>query len=114
MKKKIIMFAILIIIILINFLISNQDKKENLEKDICKIETFTLTDNGTEIEISIDSKDYINRVKIYLYDSNSQKIKTINKTINKKIKCNEIIKIKDRTMYPETSNATCEIYKSKS
>lgn len=110
MKKKIMILVILIIILLTGFLILNKGEKEKLEKDSCKIETFTLTDNGTEIEVSIDSKEYVDRININLYDSTNKKIKTIEKKIGKKIKSNELIKIKENKQYTETNTVKCTTY----
>lgn len=117
MKKiTVTVIVILIIVILTGFLILKNDRKEitKSNKDICQIESFTLTDNGTEIEISIDSKLTVEKVKINLYDSNNKKVKTIEKSIGKKTNNNEIIKIDEKNQYPEVANIKCAVYETRS
>lgn len=117
MKKTIIVVILigLLIILFIGFLILKKDKKEItvLNEDVCKIESFTLTDNGTEIEVSINSNLTIKKININLYDSNNKKIKTIEKNIGKEIKNNELIKIEDKNQYPEAASTKCVVYETR-
>lgn len=96
MKKKIILIIAIIIFIGLTFFIVLYNKKEYVEiktNNACTISSFTLTDNGTEIEVKLnnESKSILNidKIKVILYDSSNNKIKIINQNFNKVIDPNE-------------------------
>lgn len=111
MRKKI-MFILLIIVLFVIVLLLIVNKKELVKVNaICKIETFTLVDSGTELEVVLETKENINQIKIDLYDTNKKIIKTIKKDINN-IK-NKKIKIETSKKYPQTADIRCTVYKFK-
>ena len=103
MKKIIFIIIPIILILLAVFIVVvyNKNEKQTEFKNISTTtETFTITDNGTEIDVLIKNNNVkeiiINEIDVNLYNSQNKKIKTIN--YNKKIiiksKQQKIIKIK--------------------
>ena len=111
MRKKIMLISLIIVIFVIVLLLI-VNKKELVKVDaICEIETFTLTDVGTEIEVVLETKEDVDQIKINLYDTNKKIIKIIKKDIDN-IK-DEKIKIETSKKYPQTADIKCTVYKFK-
>lgn len=119
-RKKIISLIIIILIIitlLITFTTKNKPTITKVHDNICEVYAFTLTDNGTEIDISINNNTSqninLNKINLELYDSNNKKIKVIKKNIDNKLKPNSktAFKIKEQDKYPSTANVKCLLYK---
>lgn len=120
MRKKVIISLIIVIAIIISLLIIVSQNKKTITKvkdNICEISSFTLGDNGTEIGITINnttSKSInLNKVTVDLYDTSNKKIKSLNKTIENKVKPNSriSIKINDKEKFSSTANIKCSLYK---
>ena len=122
MKKTLIAtLTILIILTIIILLIGNKELKKGNKEDIKNIkvttETFTLTDNGTEIEVKLKNKNkkdiVINNINITLYDSENKKITTIkyNKKIELKENKEKIVKITEKEKYPATTDIKYKLTK---
>ena len=121
MSKKIAIISLIIVIaititILIIFVFQNKKTITKVKDNICNISTFTITDNGTEIDVTINNQTSkninLNKVTVELYDSNNKKIKTINKKIEKKVKTNGriLIQINEKEKYSSTANIKCLLY----
>lgn len=109
MKKIIIpitVFSIILIIIVVIINTDNKEKESNIKNIKATTETFTLTDNGTEIEVKLENKNdseiEIKGVEATLYDSSNKKITTLKYDKKIKIEKNKIIKITSKEKYPET------------
>ena len=112
MKKKIPIITILLIIALITnlfLLVNKQKENEKIETTNIKAttESFTLTDNGTEIEVKIDNQNEkettIKNIQAILYDSSNKEITTLEYKKEIKIKKEKIVKITSNEKYPETA-----------
>lgn len=111
MKRKIVLI-LLIIVLFVIILLLIVNRKELVKVDaICEIETFTLTDAGTEIEVTLETEENINQIELDLYDTNKKIIKTIKKDIDN-IK-NKKIKVETNKKYPQTADIRCTVYKFK-
>ena len=123
MKKILISILTILIIltIIILLLIGNKELKKGNKEEIKNIkattETFTLTDNGTEIEVKLKNQNkkdiVINNINITLYDSENKKITTIkyNKKIELKESKEKIIKITEKEKYPATTGIEYKLIK---
>ena len=115
-----ILIPILIILIILTIIIvvltnSNEtkQKEENLKNIKATTETFTLTDNGTEIEVKLTNKNEdsvkIKNVEATLYNTENKKITTLKYNKEITIKKDKIIKITSKEKYPETANIKYKI-----
>ncbi len=113
MKKIVIpILSILIILTIIIFVVTHSNNLKQQEKNIKNIkattETFTLTDNGTEIEVRLTNKNEdnvkIKNIEATLYNTENKKITTLNYNKEVTIKKDKIIKITAEEKYPETAN----------
>ena len=117
MRKKIILFTTtsIILIIIIAIIIINNQEVQFEDRSVCKISSFTITDDGTDIEVKINDKNSKNskwnEVAIYLYDSNSNIIKKINKKLSKDN--NLSIHIKEKEKYTQVEKMDCVAYGTK-
>ena len=115
MKKKVVLFTIPIVIIVMAIMITILNNKEvQVEnKNVCKILSFTINDNGTDIEVKVNDKNYQNliwnEVVIYLYDSNDNTIKKI----NKKVGNNNDFFIHLKEKYTQVEKINCIAYGTK-
>lgn len=121
--KKIICITIPIVLILLSIIIvvmfnHNKVKSQTeLENIKATTETFSIGDNGTEIDVLLknnNDKDItVNEVEANLYNTQDKKIKTIK--YSKKIVINgkkeKTIKIKDKEKLPSTAHVKYKIIK---
>ncbi len=121
MKKKIFICLIIIVIIVIALvLFINYSNKKTVSKinTMCEIASFTLGDNGTEIEVKITNDTNKNlkldSLNLDLYDTSNKKIKSLNKKITRELKADNYIslKINFKEQYPETNTIDCTVYKN--
>ncbi len=118
MKKIIIpILTILIILTIVIVVVTHSNntnqKEENIKNIKATTETFTLTDNGTEIEVKLTNKNEdsvkIKNVEATLYNTENKKITTLNYKKEITIKKDKIIKITSKEKYPETANIKYKI-----
>ncbi len=117
MKKIIIpitVFSIILTIIIVVIInTDNKEKESNIKNIKATTETFTLTDNGTEIEVKLENKNEdsveIKDVEATLYNTENKKITTLNYNKEVTIKKDKIIKITSKEKYPETANIKYKI-----
>ena len=114
MKKKIIIavsvlvaLAILVLIIVNVTNKSNEKKLDNLE---LKEETFTITDNGTEIDVSIKNNNKeeisIESIEAVIYDDQNKEIGKITQKEKTEIGKNKkiVIKLVGDKKYPSAAS----------
>ncbi len=120
MKKRIMIISLFVLIIIVIVCILRTtspkliDKKES--KLTCKMEAYTVTDNGTEVDVKLkndnDKEIEINKIKMTLYNSNNEKIKDIEKEINITLKSKKslVTKLTLNTQEPTAANVKCSLY----
>jgi len=110
----IILIVLTIIIVLVTHSTHTKSKEENLKYIKATTETFTLTDNGTEIEVKLTNKNednvIINGVEATLYNTENQKITTLNYNKEVTLKKDKIVRITSKEKYPETATIKYKIY----
>ena len=122
MKKNKKIFICLIIIVIIVITLGpfiNHSNKKTVSKinTTCEIASFTLGDNGTEIEVKITNDTNKNlkldNLNVDLYNTSNKKIKSLNKKVTKELKVGNSIslKINSTEQYPETNTIECTVYK---
>lgn len=114
MKKKIIIaisvLVVLVILILIIASISSKNSEKKLDNLDIKQETFTITDNGTEMDVSIKNNNNedvsIEKIEAIIYDDQNKEIGKINQTKKTDIAKNGkiVIKLVDDKKYPSAAN----------
>lgn len=121
--KKIIFITIPIILILLSIIIVamfNHNKTQSqteLENIKATTETFSIGDNGTEIDVLLkneNKKDVtINIIEANLYNTQNKKIKTIKYSKQTTVKGQKdvVIKIKSKGKFSETSQIKYKIIK---
>lgn len=118
-KKIFICLIIIVIIAIVLGLFINCSNKETVSKinTTCEIASFTLGDNGTEIEVKITNDTNKNlkldSLNLDLYDTSNKKIKSLNKKVTKELKVSNSVslKINSKEQYPETNTIKCTVYK---
>ncbi len=108
-----ILIILTVIIVVVTHSNNTKQKEENLKNIKATTETFTLTDNGTEIEVKLTNKNEdsvkIKGVEATLYNTENKKITTLNYNKEITIKKDKIIKITSKEKYPETANIKYEL-----
>ena len=121
MKKIIIPIIVVLMILTIIILVVGNKEQQKDKQEIKNIkvttQTFTLTDNGTEIEVKLKNNSAkeitIKHINITLSDSQNKKITTIGYNKKTTIKDNKekTIKIVDKEKYPSTTNIKYKLTK---
>lgn len=120
MKKKIVIIVIILLVLIFvvfNFQRGNQTINKKEKNIYCEMETYTITDTGTEIDVKLKNNNAneikIDKMEISLYNTAKQEIKKITKNLKTKLMKNQetTIKLNLKTQEIDVASVKCNLYK---